>query len=78
MDYSNGTLRKPYKYAVWFIPGFCSNFFNLNSLSVLSILGGNPEEKRGLMFAESMLSYLFFGIVNTAAGMIIFAKRDIR
>ncbi|MBR6322889.1 MAG: hypothetical protein IKR59_08470 [Lachnospiraceae bacterium] len=67
-----------YKYAVYFIPTFISNFFNLSSFSLLDLLGTTSEGSRELMFAEGMLSYVFFGAVNTVAGVIIFNKRDIK
>jgi hypothetical protein len=67
-----------FRYAAYLIPNFTANFFNLNSMSALGIMGQAAEESRGLMFAEGMLSYLFFGAVNTAAGIVIFNKRDIK
>lgn len=68
---------EPYKYAVYFIPTFTGNFFNLSGYSLVELLGQGEETARGLMFAEGMLSYLFFGALNTAIGLMIFRKRDI-
>lgn len=67
-----------YKYVVYFIPTFISNYFNLSSFSLISLLGTTAEGSRELMFAEGILSYVFFGALNTAAGLVIFNKRDIK
>ena len=72
------TDYEPYRYAVYLIPTFTGNFFTLNSLSLAGIIGGVAEESRTLMFAEGILSYLFFGTVHTVAGLLIFRRRDIR
>ena len=66
----------PYRYAVYLIPTFTGNFFNLNSF-LTGLLAQSVETSRGLMFAEGMLSYLFFGVVNTVIGLLLFNKRDI-
>lgn len=68
---------QPYRYAVYLIPSFTGNFFNLNSFSLTGLIAQSEETSRGLMFAEGMLSYLFFGIVNTVLGLLLFKKRDI-
>jgi len=68
---------QPYRYAVYLIPSFTGNFFNLNSFSLTGLIAQGEETSRGLMFAEGMLSYLFFGIVNTVLGLLLFKKRDI-
>lgn len=69
---------QPYRHVVYFIPTFAGNFFNLGSgFSLADLLMQGEETSRGLMFFEGMLSYLFFGILNTALGMLIFKKRDI-
>ncbi|MBQ5992209.1 MAG: hypothetical protein IJL62_06655 [Clostridia bacterium] len=68
---------QPYRYAVYLIPSFTGNFFNLNSFSLTGLITQGEETSRGLMFAEGMLSYLFFGIVNTVLGLLLFKKRDI-
>lgn len=67
-----------YKYAVYFIPTFAGNTFNLNNFSLLGIFGQTAPADRGLIFAEGMLSYLFFGAVHTVIGLFAFKKRDIR
>ena len=68
---------EPYRHAVYLIPTFTGNFFNLSGFSLAGILGQGEETARGLMFAEGMLSYLFFGALNTVLGLMIFRKRDI-
>ncbi len=68
---------QPYRYAAYLIPSFTGNFFNLNSFSLTGLIAQGEETSRGLMFAEGMLSYLFFGIVNTVLGLLLFKKRDI-
>jgi ABC-type antimicrobial peptide transport system permease subunit len=68
---------QPYRYAVYLIPSFTGNFFNLNSFSLTGLIAQGEETSRGLMFAEGMLSYLFFGIVNMVLGLLLFKKRDI-
>ena len=67
-----------YKYVVYFIPTFCSNFFNLQGLSLINIFSGTAAESKDLMFAEGMASYLFFGAVNTMIGLLVFNRRDIK
>lgn len=69
---------EPYRHAVYFIPTFAGNFFNLNNGGLLGILTPAADASRELIFAESMLSYLFFGAVHTVIGLIVFNKRDIR
>ena len=66
-----------YRYAVYLIPTFTGNFFNLNSFSLTGLFTQGAEASRGLMFAEGMLSYLFFGALNTVIGLLLFKKRDI-
>lgn len=67
-----------YKYAVYFIPTFGGNFFTLNNFSLLGLLSDAPDVPKDLIFTEGMLSYLFFGIVNTTIGLLVFRKRDLR
>lgn len=69
---------EPYKYAVYFIPTFAGNFFTLNSFSLFGLIGGVQEVSKDLIFAEGMLSYVFFGAVHTVIGLLVFAKRDVR
>ena len=68
----------PYKYLVYFIPMFGGNVFNLNGGGLFGLLIPTVDASRELVFAESMLSYLFFGAVHTVIGLILFQKRDIR
>lgn len=68
---------EPYRYAVYLIPTFTGDFFNLSGLSLAGLFGQGEETARGLMFAEGMLSYLLFGALNTVLGLMIFRKRDI-
>ena len=72
VDYSD------YQYLVYFIPTFGANFFNLSSGSLFGILSSSAEQSVATIFAEGMLSYLFFGAVNTAIGLLVFNKRDIK
>ena len=68
---------EPYRHAVYLIPTFTGNFFNLSGLSLAGLFGQGQETARGLMFSEGMLSYLLFGALNTVLGLVIFRKRDI-
>lgn len=68
---------QPYRYAVYLIPTFTNNFFNLNSFSLSGLIGQGEETSRVLMFAEGMISYVFFGVLNTLLGLLLFKKRDI-
>lgn len=67
-----------YKYLVYFIPTFGANFFNLNSAGLFDLMGGGVSGSDTLIFAEGMLSYLFFGALNTVLGILIFNKRDVK
>ncbi|MBQ6430919.1 MAG: ABC transporter permease [Oscillospiraceae bacterium] len=70
-----------FQHVVYFIPTFGGNFFSLNSLNSLSILrflNGSADASRSLIFAEGMLSYLFFGALHTLIGLFVFKKRDIK
>ena len=67
-----------FKYAVYFIPTFGCNFFNLNAFNLFGILAQSVDASKELIYAEGMLSYLFFGAVNTAIGLAVFKKRDIK
>ena len=67
-----------FKHVVYFIPTFGENIFNLNSLSVLSLIHGITDTTRTLIFAEGMLSYLFFGALHTLIGLFFFKKRDLK
>ena len=67
-----------FRYAVYFIPTFGSNFFGMNSFSLLGLFGETPSVSKELIFSESMLSYLFFGTLHTVIGMIAFQKRDLK
>ena len=67
-----------FKYAVYFIPTFAGNIFTLNDFSILGLLNQSADASRGLIFAEAMLSYLFFGAVNTLIGLAVFKNRDIK
>ncbi len=67
-----------FKYAVYFIPTFAGNIFNLNNFSIIGMLSQTADTSRGLIFAEAMLSYLFFGAVNTGIGLLVFGKRDVK
>ena len=66
-----------FRYAVYFIPTFAANHLNLNG-GLLSILGPTGDASKELIFAEGMLSYLFFGSLHTLLGLLIFKKRDLR
>ncbi len=70
--------QEKYRYAFYLIPTYCSNYFNLQSFSVLGLLAGNGGDSRGLMFAEGMGSYVFFSVLNTVIGILVFNKRDIK
>ena len=67
-----------YRYLVYFIPTFGSNFFNLSSSNLLGMLSATAEQSTATIFAEGMLSYLFFGVVNTVIGLLVFNKRDVK
>ncbi len=67
-----------FKYAVYFIPTFAGNIFTLNDFSILGLLNQSADASRSLIFAEAMLSYLFFGVVNTLIGLTVFKNRDIK
>jgi ABC-type transport system involved in multi-copper enzyme maturation permease subunit len=67
-----------YKYLVYFIPTFASNFFNLGSFSIAGLLSNAENTSTSLIFAEGMLSYLFFSVVNTVIGLLVFKKRDVK
>lgn len=69
--------NESFRYVVYFIPTFAGNFFNLNS-GLLGMLGQAGGDSRDLIFAEGMLSYLFFGGLHTLIGLLIFRKRDLR
>ena len=66
-----------YKYLVYLIPTFGSNFFNLQGMSLLGILAGTAENSRAVIFFEGLASYIFFGALNTVIGLLVFGKRDI-
>ncbi len=66
-----------YKYAVYLIPTFGGNFFNLQGSGLLGLLTGNAEDSRSLMFFEGIASYLFFGALNTVIGLLVFGRRDL-
>ncbi|MBQ9387471.1 MAG: ABC transporter permease subunit [Lachnospiraceae bacterium] len=66
-----------FKYAAYFIPTFGSNFFNLNGTDIFTLFNQTTDASRGLIFAESMLSFLFFSAVNTLIGLSVFRKRDL-
>ena len=68
----------PYKYAVYFIPTFGGNFFTLNGGGLLGLLNPTTDASKELIFAESMISYLFFSMLHTVIGLLIFKKRDLR
>ncbi len=74
MDYEK------FRHLVYFIPTFTGSFFNLgSSLSLTMILnGGVTGDSEKLMFAEGVLSYLFFGGLHTVIGLTVFGKRDIK
>ena len=67
-----------YKYVVYFIPTFAGNVFNLSSFSLAGLINWSREISIDLVFVEAMLSYLFFGSVNTLIGLLAFRKRDVR
>ena len=67
-----------YKYLVYFIPTFGANFFNLDGSGLLELMSATAGHSETLIFTEGMLSYAFFGIVNTVIGLIVFNKRDIK
>ena len=67
-----------FRYAVYFIPTFAGNIFTLNSFSILGLMSQGADASRELIFGEAMLSYLFFGTVNTLIGLLVFKKQDIR
>ena len=50
-----------------------------NSIEILigQLLNG-VSDSRELIFAEGILSFLTFGVVNTALGVILFCKRDLK
>ena len=66
-----------FRYAVYFIPTYAGNIFNLNG-SLLGMFDPAADVSRDLIFAEGMLSYLFFGSLHTLLGLLIFKKRDLR
>ncbi len=69
---------EPIRYIVYLIPTFGANFFNLNDFNILGILSQTTDASRGVIFAEGMLSYLFFGTIHTLIGLLVFRKRDLR
>ncbi len=69
---------EPYKYAVFLIPGFTSNFLNLRPISLVALLSDSVQSSPDIMFLEGMFSYLLFGVLHTVLGLIVFVKRDIK
>ena len=68
------------RHLVYFIPTFSGRFFTLsNSIEILigQFLNG-VSDSRELIFAEGILSFLTFGVANTALGVILFCKRDLK
>jgi len=75
MDYTN------FRHLVYMIPTFTYGSFTLNSVSltdITSMIGGVVEENRQLLFIEGVLSYVFFGALHTALGIILFSRKDIK
>ena len=73
------TDYESFRHVAWFVPTFVGNFYTLGSLSLAGLFGGESAADSGtVMFVEGMLSYLFFGAVNTVIGLAVFGKRDIK
>lgn len=68
---------KSFKYAAYFIPTFGSNFFNLDGTGIFTLLSEATDASKWLVFTESLLSFVFFGAVNTLIGLSVFRKRDL-
>ena len=67
-----------YRYAVYLIPTFAGNFSSLSELNLAGLLGRTASAPLDTIFAEGVLSYLFFSAVHTAIGMWVFTKRDVK
>ena len=61
-----------YKPLLYFIPGYTNS--TIGSLSSLFGLGG--LEKNAVLFG--IISYIFFGLLNTVLGIAIFNKKDLK
>ena len=72
IDYSS------FRHVIYCIPTFAGNFLSIGSLNVLDLLVQTNAASKELIFAEGMLSYLFFGTLHTVVGLLIFQKRDIK
>lgn len=66
-----------FRHIVYAIPTFAGNFLNLGSFSLSALLGG-VETNTGVLYAEGMLSYLFFSVLNTVIGLLAFRRRDVK
>ena len=67
-----------YQYAVYLIPTFTSGFFTLDAMTLGSIFSSVYDPPLDVMFWEGIASFVFFGILNTVAGILIFRKKDIK
>ncbi|MBO4411439.1 MAG: hypothetical protein IKY02_00180 [Lachnospiraceae bacterium] len=72
MDYEE------YQYLVYLIPTFTSSSFSLNGMSLGSLFNPGFEAPIDIMFMEGLISYGFFGVLNTVLGILIFRKKDIK
>ena len=75
-DYSN---LRPF---VYLIPTFSGNFFSLTGQASLASVGlalyGVANDSKEVIFTYGMLSFGGFSVINTALGLILFCKRDLK
>ena len=72
IDYSK------YRYIIYAIPTFGANFFTLNNMSITALFSTAAQDPGPILYAEGMLSYVFFGVVNTVIGLLVFCQRDVK
>ena len=66
------------KYLVYLIPTYSSSYFSIGGINMMDIFGPANSVSQSTAFWEGIASFVFFGILNTVLGIVIYNHRDIK
>ena len=67
-----------YKYLLHLVPTYSSSAFSIGGINMADFFGPSSSITQATAFWEGIASFVFFGILNTVLGIVIFNHRDIK